>query len=76
MEETLDKYKALFEEHLTGKDVKKLADIIEVSVSTIYRFLGEYTPTNGISKGTANRIMEEGKSILKQRSEILLKKLS
>lgn len=58
----------LFEEHLTGKDVKKIRDEIGCSVSTVYQYLREGIPNNPISKNTAERIVECGKRILLEKS--------
>lgn len=70
--ETISDYKDILVEYLTGKDITRVHKELGVSKSTIYTYLNGGVPDNQASRNTENKILCLCKSILLERSELLV----
>lgn len=74
-EETISDYKDLFNEFISGSDIKKIHEDLKISKSTIYTYFNGGVPNTQSARNTENMILLYCKELLLKRGELLVKTL-
>ena len=73
--ERLNDYKDLFNDHITGKDVKYIAEQLQCAKSTVYTYMNGGVPETDKAKKLEQEILKLAKEILIERGNLLIEKL-